>query len=76
MAVQWCNTARISQWRSCRALIKATKCRHRATTRSVLPDSRQGDRKQNDDAIFVHFADHFDDRGGALVLYYVHRPMG
>jgi hypothetical protein len=37
MAVRWCDTARIAQWRRSRALIKATKCHHRATTRSVLP---------------------------------------
>jgi len=37
MAVQWCNTARIARWRRSRALIEATKCRHRVTTRSVSP---------------------------------------
>ena len=37
MAVRWCNTAHISQWRRSRASIKATKHRHRATNRSILP---------------------------------------
>ena len=37
MAVCWCDTACISQWRRSRALIKATKRRHRVTNRSVLP---------------------------------------
>ena len=54
---------------------KATKRRHRATTRSVLPDGRQGDTKQNDDAICVNFAEYFDGRGSAPVLYCAHCPM-
>ena len=37
MAVGWCNTVRISQWRRSRALIKATKRCHRTTNCSVLP---------------------------------------
>jgi len=37
MAVRQCNTACIDQWRRSRAFIKATKCRHWATTRSVSP---------------------------------------
>jgi len=76
MAVQWCNTARITQWRRSRAFIKASKRRHWATTRSVLPRQLPGDSKQNSDAKCVHFADHFDGRGCAPVLYRVHHPMG
>ena len=34
MAVRWCDNARISRWRRSRALIEATKRRHRASTRS------------------------------------------
>ena len=37
MAVRWCDTACISRWRRSSAFIEATKRRHRATTRSVLP---------------------------------------
>jgi len=39
------------------------------------PSGRQGDSKQNENAEFVHFADHFYGRGGAPVLYRVHCPM-
>jgi hypothetical protein len=45
MAVRQWNTERISWWRRSRAFIKATKLRHRATTRSVLP--RQPPRTQS-----------------------------
>ena len=39
------------------------------------PRGHQGNSKQNNDAQCVHFADHFDGRGGATVLYRVHRSM-
>ena len=60
MAVRWCDTARIAWWRRSRAFIKATKRCHRVTTPSVLLQWPPGQRKQNDDARCVHFADHFD----------------
>ena len=37
MAVRYCITACIAQWRRSRALIKTTKRCHRATTCSILP---------------------------------------
>jgi hypothetical protein len=39
------------------------------------PGGRQGNSKQNEDAKCVHFADHFDGRGGAQVLYRAHCLM-
>jgi hypothetical protein len=48
-------------------------CRHVQTDGRTVS---QGDRKQNENAICVHFADHYDGRGGAPVLYRAHRPMG
>ena len=42
MAVRRWNTERIARWRRSRAFIKATKLRHRATTRSVLPRQPPG----------------------------------
>ncbi len=38
------------------------------------PGGRQGNSKQNNNAQCVHFADHFDGRGGAMVRYPAHRP--
>jgi hypothetical protein len=55
---------------------KATKRRHRVTTCLVLPQRPPGDRKRNDDAICVHFADHYDGRGSAPVLYCAYHSMG
>ncbi len=45
MAVRQCNTVCISQLRRSRAFIKATKCNHRVTTRSVLPRWLPGQQK-------------------------------
>ncbi len=41
------------------------------------PGNRQGDNQQNNDDTIqcTTFADHFDGRGGAPVLYRTHRPM-
>jgi hypothetical protein len=39
------------------------------------PGGGQGNIKQIEDATCVHFADHFDGRGGAPVLYHAHPPM-
>jgi hypothetical protein len=59
-----------------RAFIKATKCRHQATTRSVSPGSRQGDSKRNEDVQNVPtLLAIFDGRCDVAVLYRAHRPM-
>ena len=35
IAMRWCYTVHIAQWRRCRAFIKVTKCRHRVSTHSI-----------------------------------------
>jgi hypothetical protein len=52
-----------------RAFIKAT------LLAPYRPGGHQGDSKQNEGAKCFHFADHFDGRGGAPVLYPTHHPM-
>ncbi len=47
MAVCWCNTKHITQCSISRATPEATGCQHWATTCSVLPLRRQGNRQTN-----------------------------
>ena len=81
MAVRQCNTAHIAQWRRrrSRAFIKPTKRCHRTTTCSASlrrpPGQQQTKRQCKWQCKCVHFAGHFDGRGGVPVLYRTHRPM-
>ena len=76
MAVRRWNTAHIDQWRRSREFIKATKCRHWAINRYVLPRRPPGWQQTKQLCkIPPPFAGHFYECGGAPVLYHAHCLM-